>query len=143
MFNKKMKEELTDQLATYQERGAPRWGKPNYDIDGGITITGFEGEGQVGNVSISGCSLMSVTYVNIIPDKIYQVKITPGKSDKVEPFNLKLKLSWTKSSETIFYAGFSLCEGENNAPLKRYIEALSSRGIKPDFGNMDTKNQTS
>jgi len=138
MFFKKKKEELTDQLANYQERGAPRWGMPQYDLDAGVTIVGFEGEGQLGNVSISGCSMKSVTYINIIPDEVYNVTIIPGKEDNLKPFSLKLKLSWTKSSETIFLAGFSL--EDKDAPgvlqLKQLVEVLRSRGLIPDYGNM-------
>ena len=136
MFFKKKKEELSDQLAVYQQRKAPRLGTPKNNIDGGITITGFHGEGQIGNVSTTGCSMKSVTYVNIQPEKIYQVRIIPGKEDKIEPFNLRLKLSWTKSSETIFQAGFSLEGSDGSSHLKRYCEQLRSRGFELDYGNM-------
>ena len=136
MFFKRKKEELSDQLAVYQQRKSPRLGTPKNNIDGGITITGFHGEGQIGNVSAAGCSMKSVTYVNIQPEKIYQVKIIPGKEDKMEPFNLQLKLSWTKSSETIFQAGFSLEGSGGSSHLKRYFEQLRSRGFELDYGNM-------
>jgi len=135
-FKKKGKEELSDQFTTFQERQDPRWGSPQYDIDAAVVIQGFEGEGQLGNISVSGCSMKSVTYVAIIPDKVYQVKIIPGKEDKLQPFNLKLKLSWTKSSEAVFLAGFSLEKGESNSQLIQYAQILQSRGIMPDFGNM-------
>ena len=136
MFFKKNKEELTDQLATYQERTAPRWGAPYDALSAGITISGFEGEGQIGNVSVSGCCLHSVTYVNIIPNKTYMAKIIPGKEDNMPSFNINLKLNWTKSSETLFQAGFSLEGDEGSSQLKRYVEILRGRGIKPDHGNM-------
>ena len=148
MFFKKKKEVLSDQLATYHERGAPRWGAPQHDLDAGISIAGFEGEGQIGNVSISGCCMKSITYVHITPNEIYQAKIIPGAGDNMAPFSLKLKLSWTKSSETIFLAGFALegsgasggsgasTECEGSSQLKRYVELLSSRGFSPDYGNM-------
>ena len=136
MVFKKKKEELSDQLATYQERMDPRWGAPQYDLDAGITITGFDGEGQLGNISISGCCMKSVTYVNIIPDKVYDVTIIPGKEDNMKPFNLKLKLNWTKSSETVFLAGFSLEDSTGSTHLKNYIERLRSRKAIPDYGNM-------
>ena len=137
MFFKKNKEELSDQLATtYQQRGSPRWGKPKFNLDAGVKIAGFDGEGQLGNVSVTGCSMMSVTYVNITPNEIYNVTIIPGKEDKLKPFNLKLRLNWTKSSETVFYAGFSLEGGEGNINLKQYVDILRLRGIEPDYGNM-------
>ena len=139
MFFKKKKEELSDQLITFREREAPRLGAPNFKLDTGITIDGFDGEGQMGNVSISGCSLSSVTYINITPNEIYNVKIIPGKEDKMMPFTLKMKLNWTKCSETVFIAGFSLAEGENNAMLESYVRLLRSRGIIPDYGNMSHK----
>jgi len=139
MFFKKKNEELSDQLAVFQKREAPRWGAPQYELDAGISIEGFDGEGQLGNVSISGCSMKSVTYVNIVPNEIYHVKIIPGKEDKMRPFSLKLKLSWTKSSETVFLAGFSLEDGDSNAELESYVRILSARGILPDYGNMATK----
>jgi len=136
MLFKKKKEELSDQLTVYQERKAPRWGTPQYEIKAGIKINGFEGEGQLGNISISGCSIISVTYVNIIHDKIYDVKIIPEKSDNMNSFTIKMKLSWTKSSEDLFIAGFSLDTGETNYQLKQFVEILKARGIKPDYGNM-------
>jgi len=136
MFLKKKKEALSDQLATYQVRKSPRLGAPKFDVDCGVTITGFEGEGQLGNISVSGCSIKSVTYLNIIPDKIYQIRIIPGKEDNIKPFDLKMKLSWTKSSELVFQAGFALDSGESGVNIKRYVEQLRSRGIEPDYGNM-------
>ena len=142
MFKKKKQEELSDQYAVYQQRQSPRWGTPKYNIDAGVTIKGYEGEGQLGNISVSGCSMLSVTYVNVTPGELYDVSIIPGKTDSLKPFNLKLRLSWTKSSEDVFQAGFSLegREGSNN--LKTYAEILRARGIEPDYGNMqpDSKN---
>ena len=138
MLFKKKKEELTDQLTVYQERKAPRLGTPQYKLDAGITIAGYEGEGQLGNVSVSGCSIMSVTYVNIKPDEVYNIKIIPSKEDNIKPFNLKMKLNWTKSSETVFQAGFSLESSESGMQLKNYVSALRSRGIEPDYGNMNS-----
>lgn len=136
MFKKK-KETLTDQLAVYQKRKAPRLGTPCYDLDACITISGYEGEGQLGNVSNTGCSMKSVTYVNIKPDEVYDLKIIPSKDDKIKPFNIKMKLSWTKSSETDFQAGFSLDSNESSIQLRNYADILRSRGIVPDYGNMD------
>ena len=141
MFFNKKKEELTDQLAVFQERKAPRLGSPFYDLDAGIMITGYEGEGQLGNISNTGCSMISVTYVNMKPDDVYNLKIIPGKEDKIGPFSLKMKLSWTKSSETVFQAGFSLDSGESNRQLKNYVAALRSRGIEPDYGNMKSSDK--
>jgi hypothetical protein len=137
MFFSKKKEELSDQLAVYQKRKDPR-----YWLDAGITIEGFEGEGQVGNVSNSGCYLASVTYVAFLPDKTYQAKITPGPEDAIKPFSLELKLNWTKSSETLFEAGLSLEDKQDNNQLKRYVELLRIRGVPPDYGNMDIDDGT-
>jgi hypothetical protein len=135
IFTKK-KEELSDQLAVYQERKDPR-----FWLNASITIEGFEGEGQLGNVSISGCYLASVTYVAFLPTEVYQAKIVPGPEDSLNPFSLKLRLNWTKSSEMLFEAGFSLEEGEDNRQLKRYVELLRIRSIQPDIGNMDPSAQ--
>ena len=140
LFGKK-KEELSDQFAVYQKRGAPRWGSPQFKVNAGIAIEGFEGEGQVGNLSITGCNMMSVTYIAIAPDQVFQAKIIPDTGEKMEPFSLKLKVTWTKSSETLFQAGFSLESGESDAALKKYIDLLQARGIKPDYGNMGGDNQ--
>ena len=140
MFIKKKKEELTDQNAVFQERGAPRWGTPRNALSAGFTIKGFDGEGQLGNVSTTGCSVQSITYVKIIPDETYSVKIIPDKEDNLPPFDLTLKLNWTKSSETLFLAGFSLESGNTPAQLKRYIDILRNKGVSPDYGNMNTNN---
>ncbi|MCL2214938.1 MAG: PilZ domain-containing protein [Treponema sp.] len=136
MLFRKKNQALTDRLAEYQERKSPRLGTPQYDLGAGIAIAGYEGEGQLGNVSASGCSMKSVTYVNIKPDEVYKIEIIPDKKDKIEPFSLKMKLSWTKSSETMFQAGFSLDSSESNRQLKNYVDVLRARGIEPDYGNM-------
>ena len=136
MLFRAKKEELSDQLTTYQQRGAPRWGAPQHDLDAGITIAGFEGEGQIGNVSVTGCNMKSVTYVTITPNEVYRARIIPGAKDNMEPFSLSLKLSWTKSSETVFLAGFALEGGEGGSQLKNYVDLLRSRGMEPDYGNM-------
>ena len=135
MFFKK-KEEISDQLTVYKERETPRWGTSQHTLNAGISIDGYEGEGQLGNISISGCCMHSVTYVNLTPDKIYMVKILPEADDGMGPFALKLKLNWTKSSETLFLAGFEVEDGESNSKLKQYVERLRSRGLLPDYGNM-------
>ena len=143
MFFKKKNEGLSDQFAVYHERGAPRWGSPKYKLDAGISIEGFEGEGLLGNISITGCCMESVTYVAITPDQVYQVKIIPSSGDDIESFGLKLKVNWTKSSETLFQAGFSLDDGQNDNRLKQYVELLKARGVQPDYGNMETGHQKS
>ena len=138
MFFRKKEEELSDQFAVYRKRGAPRWGSPQYKVNAGIAIDGFDGEGQVGNVSITGCSMMSVTYIAIMPDHVYQAKIIPDAGENMEPFSLKVKVNWTKSSETLFQAGFSLESGQDNTHLKRYVDQLQARGIQPDYGCKDS-----
>jgi len=140
MFFKKKKEELDDQFTVFKERGSPRWGSPQFMLNAGISIDGYEGEGQLGNVSITGCSMHSGTYVNITPNNIYKVNIIPEAEDNMAPFSLTFKLNWTKSSETLFLAGFSLIDGESNSQLKRYSEQLHSRGLAPDYGNMNPEN---
>ena len=135
MFLKKKRKELTDQLAVYQERGAPRWGAPHCDLNAVISISGFEGEGLLGNVSISGCSMESVTYVALMPTEVYEVKITTGPEDVMPPIVLRFKLSWTKCSEEIFRAGFSIEDNKKNPQLKRYVDLLRTRGVVPDYGN--------
>ena len=140
MFFKKKNEELSDQLAAYQQRKSPRHGTPQFDLDAGVCITGLDGEAQLGNISVSGCSIQSVTYANITPNDVYQVKIIPGREDNMKPFDLKLKLSWTKSSETVFIAGFELEDIKDSPKLKNYVDVLHSRGIEPDYGNMKPDN---
>jgi hypothetical protein len=134
-FQKKKKEEdLGDQFAVFQERKAPRFAS-----NAGISIEGFEGEGLLKNVSVSGCCLESVTYAAITPNQTYRVKIIPGADEKMEPFNIKLVANWIKSSETLFEAGFSLEESERNPLPKRYVELLQMRGVKPEYGNMSVE----
>ena len=132
MFFKKKGEELSDQLAVYKERESPRFAPAK----AGITIEGIEGEGLAGNISISGCSMESITYANIMPNQVYKVMIIPDKDEGIDPFGLALKLNWTKSSEMLFQAGFSVDPGQNCAQLKRYVDHLQTHGIKPDYGNM-------
>ena len=139
MFFKKKKEELSDQFTEFRVRESPRLGTPNFELDAGVTIEGFDGEGQLGNISVSGCSLKSVTYINITPNEIYTLKIIPGREDKMMPFSARMKLNWTKCSEAVFQAGFSLLEGESNTMLVNYTEVLRHRGIIPDYGNMSKK----
>ena len=131
MLFKKKEEELSDQFAVYQEREAPR-----FEAKAGITIEGFEGEGLLSNISTIGCSMESVTYVAITPDKVYQIKIIPAAGENIKPFSLRLKLNWTKSSEMLFHAGFSLEDGQSNPQLKQYVELLQAHGVKPAYGEM-------
>ena len=108
MFFKK-KEKLSDQQALYQKRKVPR-----YSLKAGITIDGFEGEGMLENICVTGCCMESSTYVSLMPDEVYQVTIKPVQGEDFKPFSHKLKVSWTKSSETLFQAGFSLDNGQRN-----------------------------
>jgi hypothetical protein len=128
-FRKKKGEYLSDQQAVYRKRGAPR-----YSLNAGIEVEGFEGEGSLKNISISGCCMESSTYVSIKPDEVYKVIIKPDTSDNMEPFSYKVKATWTKSSETLFQAGFTLENSQNNTQMKEYVEILNSHGVKPDYG---------
>jgi hypothetical protein len=130
MFFKKKKEELSDQFAVIQKRKDPR-----YALSAGITIEGFEGEALLGNISVSGCFLESITYVGLKPTQIYKAKIIPNPEDGIEAFNLSLELNWTKSSEAFFEAGFSLGDGKTSPQLERYVKLLHSRGVQPSLGN--------
>jgi len=127
----KTKEDLGDQQAVFQKRKAPR-----YALNATVTVDGFDGEGELENISTSGCRMDSSTYVNLIPDEVYQVTITPSPRDNIKPFRLKLKASWTKSSELLFQAGFTLASGYHNTEMERYVKLLNSKGIPPDYGNM-------
>ena len=127
------KEDLGDQQVVFQKRKAPR-----YALNATVTVDGFDGEGELENISTSGCRMDSSTYVNLIPDDVYQVTINPNPSDNIKPFRLKLKASWTKSSELLFQAGFTLESGQSNAEMDRYVKVLNSKGIPPDYGNMVT-----
>jgi hypothetical protein len=130
MFFKK-KAALGDQFAVFRERETPR-----YASGGGITIEGFEGEGRIKNVCVSGCCMDSVTYAALTPGKAYQVKILPGAGVSQDPFSLRLMVTWIKSSEMVFEAGFSLEPGEKYPALERYVELLKNKGIQPEYGNM-------
>ena len=132
MFFKKKKEELNDQLAVFQKRDTPRFAS-----GAGISIGGFEGEGLLRNVSMTGCCMESVTYVAIKPNDEYQVKIIPNANDKEPPFTASLIVTWIKSSETLFEAGFHMeAKYADNSPIRRYAETLQARGVPPDYGNM-------
>ena len=124
------KEKLTDQQAVFREREEPR-----YSLKAGITIEGFEGEGLMENISISGCCMESTTYAAILPDEVYNVTINPGPNDNIKPFTKKIKAAWTKCSEDIFQAGFLLEDKQSNIQFKQYVELLDSSGVVPDYWN--------
>jgi hypothetical protein len=127
MLFKKKKEELNDQFAVFQERGLPRFASI-----GSISVEGFEGEGLLKNVGLSGCCLESVTYVAVEPNRVYQATIKPSADINMKPFNLGLVVKWTKSCETFFEAGFSVEGGKKNPFLDRYVKQLRVRGVQPD-----------
>ena len=132
MFFKKKEEELNDQLAVFQMRETPRFAS-----GAGISIEGFEGEGLVRNISMTGCCMESVTYVAIKPNDVYQVRIIPGANEKIEPFTMKLTVTWIKSCETLFEAGFHVEGGQaGSSPIKQYAERLKAQGVQPDYGDI-------
>jgi hypothetical protein len=128
---KKKKDALGDQFAVFHKRGAPR-----YATNAGISIAGFEGEGLLKNISLSGCCLASVTYAAIVPGQVYQVTLVPGRNAGLEPFGVNLTANWTKSSETLFEAGFSLEESRTNHQLEHYVEYLKAQGVEPKYGDI-------
>ena len=128
----KKKGKLSDQQAVYKKRNAPR-----YALKAGITIEGFEGEGMLENISNTGCCMNSSTFVSITPDEVYQVTIIPGQGESIKAFSQKLRATWTKSSELMFQAGFSMADGQGKAAMEQYVELLKSQGAHPDYGNMD------
>ena len=132
MFLGKKEEELNDQLAVFRVRDTPRFASR-----AGISIEGFEGEGLVRNVSMTGCCMESITYVAVKPNDVYQVRILPNADDKEQPFTARLVVTWIKSSETLFEAGFHVEANQvDNSPIRRYAETLQARGVPPDYGNM-------
>ena len=132
MAANKKNETLSDQQAVYHKRKAPR-----YALKAGININGFEGEGMLGNISASGCLMESSTYVSITPDDLYQVTIKPDEGENIKPFSQKLKASWTKSSEMLFQAGFTVDSGQTSLQMEQYTEMLKLHGVNPDYGNME------
>ena len=134
MFFGKKKENLSDQQAAYQKRKVPR-----YTLNAGISIEGFDGEGILDNICVAGCCMESSTYVSLMPDEVYRVTIKPGPDEKIKPFTHNLKVSWTKSSEDLFQAGFSLEGDKSTAQMEQYVDILNARGVRPDYGNMDKK----
>lgn len=130
MVFKKKKAELGDQFAVFQKRETPR-----FVAGGGISIEGFEGEGLLKNICVSGCCLESVTYVAIVPSQVYQIRIDPRPGINMEPFTARFKASWTRSSESAFEAGFSLETGRQDQRLQRYVEQLRIQGVRPEYGN--------
>ena len=132
MFFRKKEEELTDQFTAYKERDMPR-----FAANAGISVKGFEGEGLLKNVSSTGCCMESVTYVAVKPGEVHQVSINPESGEKKNgSFTLDLTVSWTRSSETSFEAGFQLGAGQSGSQLKQYTETLKSRGILPEYGTV-------
>jgi hypothetical protein len=128
------KEELKDHFDIHHERKTPR-----YASQAGITFAGFEGEAKVKNVSLLGCCLESVTYASILPDEVYTAKIILEARKKIEAFDLRLKLHWSRSNETLYEAGFTLEDNQSNTKLLQYVELLCSDGIQPEYGNMGDK----
>jgi hypothetical protein len=123
------KEEPSDQFAVYKKREVPR-----YKLKAGVSIEGFEGEGKMVNISVLGCCIESVTYADLKHNEVYRAKIIPDQGENAGAFNLKLKLNWAKSSETLYNAGFYLADGYSSPELKKFVDQLQSRGAQSDYG---------
>jgi hypothetical protein len=98
---------------------------PRYGSLAAVSINGFEGMAILRNVSQSGFRMESKTFVEMEPENVYIMLITPEISSGVKQFEIKVEVRWIQSTEDKFSAGLMAVE-DGNRPFQRYVDFLKS-----------------
>ncbi|MDR0877320.1 MAG: PilZ domain-containing protein [Treponema sp.] len=128
LFGKKKKTVLEPPSGGDTDRsGIEKRKAARYTSLAGIRINGFEGHAALRDMSNNGFRMASKTFVAIMPKEQYIMQILPEEVSGVAPFELKVEVRWTRSTEFLFAAGFVIVTPPRDANLQRYVDHLKRR----------------
>ena len=98
-----------------------------------------ETKASLKDLSQSGLSIKSETYIDIEPNSSYVIAIIPEKETNLEEFQLEIETRWVKLNKSKMESGFSVIVPFEQKEFKDYLEYLAQKGEidKPpeDTGN--------
>ncbi|MDR1866737.1 MAG: PilZ domain-containing protein [Treponema sp.] len=93
-----------------------------------VTVDGFSGYAVLNDMSPTGFSITSKTYVALIPQEHYMMCIIPEPQANLESFELEVEVRWVQSEETTFHAGLAIVYAPNESIVQHYIDYLKLHG---------------
>ena len=92
-----------------------------------------ETKASLRDLSQSGLSIQSDTYIDIEPNSSYVIAIIPEKETNLEKFQVEIETRWIKLNKSKMESGFSVMLPFNKTEFEDYLEFLAMRGKVQTF----------
>jgi hypothetical protein len=80
------------------------------------------------DLSHSGLSIKSETFIDIEPSSSYVIAIIPEEETNLEKFKLEIESRWIKLKKSKMESGFSVIVPFDEQGFKDYLEYLAQKG---------------
>ena len=87
-----------------------------------------ETQANLRDLSKSGLSIKSDSYIDIEPNSSYVIAIIPEKETNIEKFQLEIESRWIKLNKSKMESGFSVIVPFDQKEFKEYLEFLAEKG---------------
>ena len=87
-----------------------------------------ETKAELRDLSQSGLSIKSDSYIDIEPNSSYVIAIIPEKESNLEKFKLEIETRWIKLNKSRMESGFSVIVPFDQREFKDYLEYLTQKG---------------
>ena len=94
-----------------------------YVVDGKKNKT----KASLKDLSKSGLSIKSDSYIDIEPNSSYVVAIIPEKETNIEKFKLEIESKWIKLKKSKMESGFSVIVPFDQKEFKEYLDFLAEK----------------
>ncbi|MDR0525925.1 MAG: PilZ domain-containing protein [Spirochaetaceae bacterium] len=92
------------------------------------TIPGFfDSEALLKDISVTGCCIEAMRWVNIQPDMQCTIQIIPEPDSKIGKFELTAQSRWTRNNDDSCEIGFLILESPKGKHFQRYVDYLAYR----------------
>jgi len=79
------------------------------------------------NLSESGLSIKSDSYIDVEPNSSYVIAIIPEEEANIEQFKLEIESRWVKLKRSSMESGFSVLVPFNQQEFRDYLEYLANK----------------
>ena len=96
------------------------------------------------DLSQSGLSIESESFIDIAPNSPYVIAIIPERETNIEGFKLEIESRWVKLNKSKMESGFSVIVPFAQKEFNDYLEYLENKGKDPpDTGSRAAKRRAS
>ena len=98
-----------------------------------------EMQASLRDLSPSGLSIKSETFIEIEPQSSYVVAIIPEKETNIEKFKMEIESKWVKLNKSQMESGFSIIVPFGQKEFMEYLEYLSKKDKMQRFLQNNSK----